>query len=71
MQINKQQRQNLITYSMTKTIPRLEGQSDIAMFLAHILLPGFPRLPSGSSLSDLLDTGVQSLQRWDLCSQLQ
>lgn len=56
---------------MTKTIPRLEGQSDIAMFLAHILLPGFPRLPSGSSLSDLLDMGVQSLQRWDLWSQLQ
>lgn len=56
---------------MTKTIPRLEGQSDIAMFLAHILLPGFPRLPSGSSLSGLLDTRAQSLQRWHLCSQLQ
>lgn len=50
MQINKQQRQNLITYSMIKTIPRLKGQSDIAMVLRHLLLPEFPRLPSGGSL---------------------
>lgn len=56
---------------MTKTIPRLEGQSDITMSLMYILLPGFPRLPSGSSLSSFLDTRVQSLQRWDLCSWLQ
>lgn len=71
MKINKQQRQNLITYSMTKTIPRLEGQSDITMSLMYILLPEFPRLPSGSSLSSFPDTRVQSLQRWDLCSWLQ
>lgn len=71
MQINKQQRQNLITYSMIKTIPRLKGQSDIAMVLRHLLLPEFPRLPSAGSLSSSLDTGVQSLQCWDLCSRLQ
>lgn len=71
MQINKQQRQNLITYSMTKTIPRLKGQRDIAMVLTHLFLPEFPRLPRGGSLSSFLDPRVQSLQCWDLCSRLQ
>lgn len=71
MQINKQQRQNLITYSLIKTMPRLKGQSDIALVLTRLLLPEFPRLPSGGSLSSLLDAGVQSLQCWDLCSRLQ